>query len=69
MSSSYVSGTTTIDFVNDVDAIISPYESPWPKRITDIYVSGIHSQISSDCRHTWCWIDFCGLGLCHTESY
>lgn len=62
-------GRVTNEFIDDVDAIISPYESPWPKRISDIYVSGIHSQISNNREHVWCWIDFCGLGQCQSESY
>lgn len=62
-------GRTTADFIEDVDAIISPYGSPWPRRITDLYVSGIHSRIAKDFNSVWCWIDFCGLGTTHTDIY
>ena len=62
-------GETTVDLIDDIDAIITPYGSPWPKRITDLYVSGIHSQISSDFRSVWCWVDFCGLGNAVTDAY
>ena len=64
-----VIGTVTNDFVNDIDAIISPYKSPWPRRITGLYVSGIHSQISENLDRVWCWVDFCGLGVAHTDVY
>ena len=62
-------GKTTIDLVEDIDAIITPYGSPWPKRITDLYVSGINSQISSDFHSVWCWVDFCGLGTAVSDVY
>lgn len=62
-------GETTMDMVEDIDAIITPYDSPWPKRITDLYVSGIHSQISQDFKSVWCWVDFCGLGTAVTDAY
>ena len=64
-----VIGKTTEEFISDVDAIISPYNSPWPKRITDLYVSGIYSQISNDFSEVWCWVDFCGLGTAYTDVY
>ena len=64
-----VIGRTSEDFVEDVDAVISPYGSPWPRRITDLYVSGIYSKISEDFREVWCWVDFCGLGMAHTDVY
>lgn len=64
-----VIGKTTEEFIADVDAIISPYNSPWPKRITDLYVSGIYSQISNDFSEVWCWVDFCGLGTAYTDVY
>ena len=62
-------GKTTEEFIDDVDAIISPYNSPWPKRITDLYVSGIYSQVSDDFSEVWCWVDFCGLGTAYTDIY
>lgn len=62
-------GKTTEELTEDIDAIISPYESPWPKRITDLYVSGIHSQISPDFNSVWCWVDFCGLGNALSGAY
>ena len=62
-------GKTTDEFIEDIDAIISPYDSPWPKRITDLYVSGIHSQISPDYNSVWCWVDFCGLGNALSDVY
>lgn len=64
-----VIGKTTEEFIDDVDAIISPYGSPWPRRITDLYVSGIYSQISNDFSEVWCWVDFCGLGTAYTDTY
>ena len=62
-------GRTSSDFIEDVEAIIAPYDSPWPKWINDLYVSGIHSQISGDFRKVWCWVDFFGLGTAHTGIY
>lgn len=62
-------GRTTTEFIDDVDSIIAPYNSPWPRRIVDLYVSGIHSQISNDYKSVWCWIDFCGLGTAYTDVY
>lgn len=62
-------GETTVDLIEDIDTIITPYNSPWPKRIKDLYVSGIHSWISSDFRSVWCWVDFCGLGTAITDAY
>jgi superfamily I DNA/RNA helicase len=62
-------GKTSDDFIEDVDAIISPYGSDWPRRITDLYVSGIHTHISDNYKDTWCWVDFCGLGKGHTDIY
>lgn len=62
-------GKTSNQLTEDIDAIISPYESPWPKRITDLYVSGVHSQISLDFQSVWCWVDFCGLGNALTDVY
>ena len=62
-------GRTTSELTEDIDAIITPYNSPWPKRITDLYVSGIHSYIDSECKSVWCWVDFCGLGTAFTDSY
>jgi len=62
-------GEATADLIEDIDAIITPYNSPWPKRIKDLYVSGIHSQISSDFRSVWCWVDFCGLGMAINDVY
>ena len=64
-----VIGQASVEFIEDLDAIITPYNSPWPRRITDLYVSGIHSQISSDFSKVWCWVDFCGLGTAHTDIY
>lgn len=64
-----VIGNTSDEFVEDVDAIISPYGSDWPKRITGLYVSGIHTQISDNYKDAWCWVDFCGLGQGHTDVY
>ena len=64
-----VIGVSSIELIEDIDAITSPYNSPWPKRITDIYVSGIHTQISSDFKSAWCWVDFCGLGMAFSDSY
>ncbi|WP_026528259.1 UvrD-helicase domain-containing protein [Butyrivibrio sp. VCD2006] len=64
-----VIGRVTDDFVEDVDAIITPYGSPWPRRITDLFVSGVHTQISQDYKQAWCWVDFCGLGSGHTDIY
>ena len=64
-----VIGRTTDDLTDDIDAIITPYDSPWPNRISDLYVSGIHSQISEDFKSVWCWVDFCGLGMARTEAY
>lgn len=64
-----VIGKTTSEFIDDVDAIISPYKSPWPKRITNLYVSGIYSQISNDFSEVWCWVDFCGIGTADTDTY
>jgi len=69
VSGERVIGKVTDDFIEDVDAIITPYNSPWPRRITDLYVSGIHTQISEDYKHAWCWVDFCGLGAGHTDVY
>ena len=62
-------GKSSSDLIADIDAVISPYDSPWPKRITDLFVSGIHSQISADYRSVWCWIDFCGLGNALSDAY
>lgn len=62
-------GKTTKELIDDIEAIITPYESPWPKRITDLYVSGIYSQIASDYQSVWCWVDFCGLGIALNDSY
>lgn len=62
-------GKTTMELTEDIDAIITPYNSPWPKRITDLYVSGIHSYVASDFKSVWCWVDFCGLGTAFTDSY
>ena len=62
-------GITTSEFVDDIDAIITPYKSPWPRQITDIYVSGIYSKISNDFQSVWCWVDFCGLGTAHNDVY
>lgn len=62
-------GKTSVEFIEDVDSIITPYKSPWPRRITDLYVSGVHSKISSDYKAVWCWVDFCGLGTAHTDIY
>ena len=64
-----VIGSVTDDFVEDIDAIISPHGSPWPKSITDLYVSGVRSYISNDYKSVWCWVDFCGLGNSHTDVY
>lgn len=64
-----VIGSVTSEFMDDIDAIITPYNSPWPRRITDLYVSGIHSNISSDFESVWCWVDFCGLGTAHNDIY
>ncbi len=64
-----VIGRVTDDFIEDVDAIITPYGSPWPRRITDLFVSGVHTQISQDYKQAWCWVDFCGLGTGHTDVY
>lgn len=62
-------GKVTSEFIEDIDAIITPYKSPWPRRITDLYVSGIHSNISSEFDKVWCWVDFCGLGIAHSDVY
>ncbi|CBK74200.1 Superfamily I DNA and RNA helicases [Butyrivibrio fibrisolvens 16/4] len=62
-------GEMNVDFIDDIDYIITPYDSPWPRRITDLYVSGIHSKISPDFKHTWCWVDFCGLGKASNDVY
>lgn len=62
-------GKTSTELIDDIEAIISPYESPWPKRITDLYVSGIYSQIASDYQSVWCWVDFCGLGTALNDVY
>lgn len=62
-------GSVTSDFVDDIDAIVTPYNSPWPRRITDLYVSGIHSNISNEFDSVWCWVDFCGLGTAHNDVY
>lgn len=65
----HVIAKATMDFVDDVDAIITPYESPWPRRIENLYVSGVHTQISKDYKNAWCWVDFCGLGTAYTDVY
>lgn len=62
-------GRATDDLIEDIDAIITPYNSPWPKRISDLYVSGVHSYIANNCENVWCWVDFCGLGLAHNGAY
>lgn len=62
-------GNATVELIEDIEAIITPYGSPWPKRITDLYVSGIHSQIASDYQSVWCWVDFCGLGTALNDAY
>ena len=62
-------GKASIELIDDIEAIITPYESPWPKRITDLYVSGIYSQIASDYQSVWCWVDFCGLGTALNDAY
>ena len=62
-------GKTTVEFVEDIEAIITPHGSPYPKRITDLYVSGIHSYIASDYQSVWCWVDFCGLGDALSDVY
>lgn len=60
---------TTVELVDDIEAIITPYGSPWPKRILDLYVSGIYTQISKEFDNAWCWVDFCGLGLANSDYY
>ena len=65
----HVIGKSSEELVDDIDSIITPYNSPWPKRITDLFVSGIHSQISPDFKSVWCWVDFCGLGETVTDAY
>lgn len=64
-----VIGKVSSEFIEDIDAIITPYNSPWPRRFTDLYVSGIHSNISSTFDEVWCWVDFCGLGTAHNDVY
>lgn len=62
-------GITSKEFLEDIDAITSPYNSPWPKRITDLYVSGIHTHIAANYRSVWCWVDFCGLGMAFSDAF
>ena len=64
-----VIGKVSSEFIEDIDAIITPYNSPWPRRFTDLYVSGIHSNISNTFDKVWCWVDFCGLGAAHNDVY
>ena len=65
----FVIGSVSDEFIEDIDAIITPYNSPWPRRITDLYVSGIRPFITNDYKSVWCWVDFCGLGIAHTDMY
>ena len=62
-------GKSTTELIDDIDEIITPYDSPWPKRITELYVSGIYSEIDSDFQSVWCWVDFCGLGIASSDVY
>ena len=61
-------GKVSKELLEDIEATISPYNSPWPVVISDLYVSGIHTEISMD-NQVWCWSDFCGLGTCEYDVY
>jgi superfamily I DNA/RNA helicase len=61
-------GNVSKELLEDIDATISPYKSPWPIVISELYVSGIHTEISMN-NDVWCWADFCGLGTCEYDVY
>ena len=61
-------GNVSKELLEDIDATISPYKSPWPIVISELYASGIHTEISMN-NDVWCWADFCGLGTCEYDVY
>lgn len=61
-------GSTCSILVDDMYSFANWAGFKLPDVIENLYVSGIYTEFS-DAKNPKCWVDFCGLGHCRSESY